>query len=202
MDDVLWLDATAQAELVANGKVSARELAEAAIARIEKLDGSLNAVIYRRFERALEEVEAGLPAGPFRGVPFLIKDLFADSAGDPAHQGNQALRDARWTAPHDSWLVARLRAAGFAFLGRTNTPEFGLTPVTEPKAYGPCRNPWDVSRSPGGSSGGRRGGSGGGHGGGRPRQRRRGFHPDTGQRVRPGRAQAVARADDARPGRR
>jgi amidase len=154
MDDMQWLDATAQAALVANGELTARELAEASIARIEKLDGSVNAVIHRRFERALEEIAAGLPAGPFRGVPFLIKDLYADSAGDPAHQGNRALRDVGWTAQRDSWLVARLRAAGFAFLGRTNTPEFGLVPVTEPHAYGPCRNPWDLTRSPGGSSGG------------------------------------------------
>ena len=154
MDDVLWLDATAQAELVAKGDVTARELVESAIARIEKLDGSLNSVIHRRFERALEEADAGLPAGPFTGVPFLIKDLFADSAGDPAHQGNRALRDAGWTAERDSWLIARLRAAGFAFVGRTNTPEFGLVPVTEPQAYGPSRNPWDQAHSCGGSSGG------------------------------------------------
>jgi amidase len=154
VDDLLWLDATAQAELVANGEVTARELAEASIGRIESLDSAVNAVIHRRFERALDEIDAGLPAGPFRGVPFLIKDLFADSAGDPAHQGNRALRDVGWTASQDSWLVARLRAAGFVFLGRTNTPEFGLVPVTEPHAYGPCRNPWDLSYSPGGSSGG------------------------------------------------
>jgi amidase len=154
VEDVLWLDATAQAELVAKGEVTARELAEAAIARIEKLDGAVNAVIHRRFERVLEEIDDGLPVGPYRGVPFLIKDLFADSAGDPAHQGNRTLRQAGWTAQRDSWLVARLRAAGFAFLGRTNTPEFGLVPVTEPHAYGPCRNPWSLSHSPGGSSGG------------------------------------------------
>jgi amidase len=154
MDDMRWLDATAQAELVASGELTARELAELSIARIEKLDGSVNAVIHRRFERVLEEIDAGLPEGPFRGVPLLIKDLFADSAGDPAHQGNRALRDVGWTAQRDSWLVARLRSAGFALLGRTNTPEFGLVPVTEPHAYGPCRNPWDLSRSPGGSSGG------------------------------------------------
>jgi amidase len=154
VDDVLWLDATAQAELVAKGEVTARQLAETCIAGIEELDRSINAVIHRRFERALEEIDSGLPGGPFCGVPFLIKDLFADSAGDPAHQGNRALRDLGWTAERDSWLVGRLRAAGFAFLGRTNTPEFGLVPVTEPHAYGPCRNPWDLSRSPGGSSGG------------------------------------------------
>jgi amidase len=154
MDDVLWLDATGQAELVASGAISPRELAEASIARIEGLDGELNAVIHRRFDKVLEEIDAGLPAGPFSGVPFLVKDLFADSAGDPAHNGNRVLRDIGWTARSDSWLVARFRAAGFAFLGRTNTPEFGLVPVTEPQAYGPTRNPHDTTRSPGGSSGG------------------------------------------------
>ena len=127
--------------------------------------------------RALAEVDAGLPAGPFRGVPFLIKDLYADSAGDPAHQGNRALRDVGWTADEDSWLVARLRTAGFAFLGRTNTPEFGLVPVTEPRAYGPCRNPWDRFPLPRRVEWRQRGGGGGGHGRGCARQRRRGFDP-------------------------
>ena len=154
MEDVLWLDATRQAELVATGQISPRELVLAAIARIEAVDGELNAVIHRRFDKALAEIDAGLPDGPFRGVPFLIKDLFCDSAGDPAHNGNLALRDAGWTAPEDSWLTARYRKAGFSLLGRTNTPEFGLVPVTEPHAYGPTRNPYDTSRSPGGSSGG------------------------------------------------
>ena len=154
MDDVLWLDATAQAELVATGQISPRELGEAAIGRIEAVDDRINAVIHRRFERALVDIDAGLPSGPFRGVPFLIKDLYADSAGDPAHHGNRALRDANWTATTDSWLVGRLRRAGFVFLGRTNTPEFGLIPVTESDAYGACRNPYDPTRSSGGSSGG------------------------------------------------
>ena len=154
MEDVLWLDATAQAELVASKQVSARELAEAAIARIEAVDGTVNAVIHRRFERALDEIDSGLPDGPFHGVPFLVKDLFADSAGDPAHDGNRALRDAVYVARSDSWLVGRLRSAGLTFLGRTNTPEFGLIPVTESDAHGACRNPWDPTRSPGGSSGG------------------------------------------------
>ncbi len=154
VDEVLWQDATAQAELIASGQITARELAEAAISRIEAVDGDINAVIHRRFEKALSEIDAGLPPGPFRGVPFLVKDLFADSAGDPAHDGNRALRDAGRTAREDSWLVGRLRRAGFAFLGRTNTPEFGLIPVTESDAYGACRNPYDRARSPGGSSGG------------------------------------------------
>lgn len=154
MDELLWLDATAQAELVRNGEVSARELAEAAIGRIEAVDGTINAVIHRRFEQALSEIDAGLADGPFTGVPFLVKDLSADTAGDPAHYGNRALRDADWRAPADSWLATRYRQAGFSFLGRTNTPELGLVPVTEPHAYGPSRNPWDTTRSPGGSSGG------------------------------------------------
>lgn len=154
MDELLWADATAQAAAVRSGQVSARELAEAAIARIEEVDGSLNAVIHRRFDKALDEIEAGLPDGPFHGVPFLVKDLSADSAGDPAHQGNRALKEIGWTATADSWLVARYRRAGFSFLGRTNTPEFGLVPVTEPHAYGPTRNPWNPDHSPGGSSGG------------------------------------------------
>ncbi len=150
----MWLDATGQAELVASGQVSPRELAEAAIARIEAVDGNINAVIHRRFDRALAEIDGGLPDGPFAGVPFLVKDLFADTAGDPAHNGNRALRDIAWTAKEDSWLNARFRRAGFAFLGRTNTPEFGLVPVTEPAAYGATRNPFDLTRSAGGSSGG------------------------------------------------
>ncbi|HLI42895.1 MAG TPA: amidase [Acidimicrobiales bacterium] len=154
MDDVMWLDATGQAALVRTGEVSARELAEAAIARIEQVDGELNAVIHRRFSEALDEIAAGLPSGPFTGVPFLVKDLFADTAGDPAHHGNRALKQAGWRAPADCWLTARYRRAGLVLLGRTNTPELGLVPVTEPEAYGPCRNPWDTSRSPGGSSGG------------------------------------------------
>ncbi|MHB8457271.1 MAG: amidase, partial [Acidimicrobiales bacterium] len=152
--DLLWADATAQAELVRTGQVSARELAEAAIARIERADEELNAVIHRRFDKALSEIDGGLPDGPFKGVPFLVKDLFADMAGDPAHHGNRALRDAGWRPAADSWLVAKYRRAGFAILGRTSTPELGLLPVTEPHAYGPTRNPWDTTRSPGGSSGG------------------------------------------------
>ncbi len=154
MDEVTWLDATAQADLVRRGSVSPRELAEAAIARIEKLDPEINAVIHQRFDQALDEVEGGLPDGPLQGVPFLVKDLFADTAGDPAHHGNRALKQAGFRARADSWLTARYRQAGLCLLGRTSTPELGLVPVTEPEAYGPARNPWDLARSPGGSSGG------------------------------------------------
>lgn len=154
MTDPLWLDATGQAELVASGELGATELAKAAIARIEEVDSSVNAVIHRRFERCLGEIDAGLPDGPFKGVPFLVKDLYADTEGDPAHHGNSALKDAGHRATADSWLTARYKRAGFALLGRTNTPELGLVPVTEPRAYGPTRNPYDTERSAGGSSGG------------------------------------------------
>jgi amidase len=150
-DELRWLDATAQAELVRRGEVKAAEVVEAAIERIEAVDGTLNAVIHRTFDAA----RAAAPAnGPFAGVPFLVKDLYAASAGDPLHNGNVALRDAGYVAPADSELVARWRRAGFVLVGRTNTPEFGLLPTTEPAAHGATRNPWDPSRSPGGSSGG------------------------------------------------
>ena len=154
MTDTRWLDATAQAELVRRGEVSPLELVDDAIARIEKLDPEINAVIHRRFDRAREEAKGSLPDGPFRGVPIVIKDLFADSAGDPQHDGMQALKDAGWTATSDSWLVERFRRAGFVLVGRTNTPELGLVPTTEPVAHGATHNPWDLTRTPGGSSGG------------------------------------------------
>ncbi len=149
------LDATDQAELVRKREASPRELVDAAIARIEKVNPRLNAVITRRFEKARAEADSrALPDGPFRGVPFLLKDLVCHSAGDPYHAGMQLLRELRWTEPADTHLAARFRAAGFVFLGKTNTPELGPVPTTEPLAYGPTRNPWDTARSPGGSSGG------------------------------------------------
>lgn len=153
-DDLSFLDATAQAELVRRGDASPLELVDAAIARVEKLDPELNAVIHPRFERAREEAAGELPDGPFRGVPFLVKDLMCHQAGEPWHEGMAFLRDLGWTATTDTWLAERFRAAGLVTVGRTNTPELGILPTTEPAAYGPTRNPWDTSRSPGGSSGG------------------------------------------------
>src|SRR5581483_389846 len=139
-DDLAWMDATAQAELVRTGEVSPGELVDAAIARIEKVDPQLNAVIHQRFDAARREAEGALPDGPFRGVPFLVKDLYAGSAGDPLHNGTRVLKEAGYVAPTDSWLVARYRAAGFVIVGRTNTPEFGLVPTTEPVSYGATHN--------------------------------------------------------------
>lgn len=153
--ETAFLDATAQAELVRRGEVTPLELVDAAIARIEELDLQLSAVIMPLFEKARRQaVSSDLPEGPFRGVPFLLKDLLCKSAGDPYHGGMLLLREIDWTAGHDSYLATKFRAAGFVVVGRTNVPELGLIPSTEPAAYGPTHNPWDTSRSPGGSSGG------------------------------------------------
>ncbi|KAB8196478.1 amidase [Nonomuraea phyllanthi] len=152
MDDVLGLDAVGQARAVRDGQISARELAEAAIARIEAHDGELNAVIHRRFERALAEIDAIPEDAPFRGVPILLKDLGWRQADEPYAAGSN-VRDG--VEPGlDGYGVVRLRQAGFVMLGRTNTPEFGSTITTEPVAFGPTRNPYDPAYSAGGSSGG------------------------------------------------
>ncbi len=154
-DDFALLDATAQADLVRRKEVEPLELVEAAIARIERLDGALGAVIARRFERAREEARSPeLPRGPFRGVPFLLKDLGAHLAGDPAHSGMRALQRCGWREPGETFFAGRLRGAGLLCLGRTNTPELGLLPTTEPAAHPATRNPWSLAHSPGGSSGG------------------------------------------------
>src|SRR5437773_7555006 len=154
-DELALLDATAQAELVRQRKASPRELVDAAIARIERVNPKLTAVVIQRFEKARAEAAApDLPDGPFRGVPFLLKDLICHSAGDPYHAGMRLLRELGWVERHDTHLAARFRAAGFVFLGRTNVPELGPAPTTEPLAYGPTRNPWDTGHSTGGSSGG------------------------------------------------
>jgi amidase len=153
--DMTYLDATAQAALVREGLVTPLDLVDAAIDRIEKINPRLNAVIHPLFEKARAQARSpDLPDGPFRGVPFLLKDLGAASAGDPYHAGMQLLKDMGVVAPLDTYLVEKLRAAGFIVLGRTNTPEAGLTATTEPVAYGPSRNPWNPERSTGGSSGG------------------------------------------------
>jgi amidase len=153
-EDLALLDATAQAELVRAGEASPVELVEAAIERIERLDPELNAVIHTRFEEARAEAARSLPDGPLRGVPFLIKDLSQGFAGEPMHMGMRLLEELDFRCPLDTTLALRFRAAGLVSLGRTNTPELGILPTTEPKAYGPTRNPWDTSRSSGGSSGG------------------------------------------------
>ncbi|HMA26668.1 MAG TPA: amidase, partial [Solirubrobacterales bacterium] len=153
-DELAGLDATAQAELVRSGEASPVDLVEAAIGRIEAFDDEINAVITPLFEQAHRAAAGELPDGPFRGVPTLLKDLQAHSAGDPFHEGMKHLRELAWREEEDTWLVGRLRAAGFVICGKTNTAELGILATTEPEAYGPTRNPWDAGRSPGGSSGG------------------------------------------------
>ena len=154
-DDTRWLDATAQAELVASGKVTPLEMVNAAIERVERYDGALNALTYRWFEAARELASSNtLPDGPFRGVPYLLKDLYAAEAGKPLSNGSKAYKAADYVSSEDTTLVSRYKAAGLISIGRSNSPEFGSVPVTEPEAWGPTRNPWDLSRTPGGSSGG------------------------------------------------
>jgi amidase len=153
-DPLDHLDATALAELVRQGEVTPIELVDAAIGRIETLDPHLNAVIHRQFERARDDAARVPRDGPFSGVPFLFKDLGCEEAGEPHHLGMRALRDAGWRAGADSELAHAFRAVGLIALGRTNVPELALMGTTEPDAYGPTHNPWDLGRSPGGSSGG------------------------------------------------
>ncbi len=147
-------DATGQAQLVAAGQASPAELIGAAIERIERLDPELNAVIHPRFERALEEAKGLLPDGPFRGVPLVVKDLWPSMAGEPHYMGSQLLKDVDRRPNFDSNIVQRYRDGGFIVVGRTNTPEQGASATTEPRSYGPTRNPWNTDFSPGGSSGG------------------------------------------------
>jgi amidase len=146
------LDALDLAALVRCGEVHPRELVEAAIERIERRDPAINAVVHRRFEQARAEAAAELPDGPLRGVPFLLKDLLGEIAGEPLSMGSRFLRDFR--PAYDSEIVRRYRAAGLVILGRTNTPELGLLGTTEPLLHGPCHNPWNLDHSSGGSSGG------------------------------------------------
>ncbi len=145
-------DALGLAALVRDGHVHPSELLEACLERAERLGPSLNAIVRRFDERARRAAAGPLPAGPFRGVPFLVKDLLADIQGLPTSRGSRFFADD--VADRDSELVRRWRAAGVVFAGKTNTPEFGLHPTTEPAHFGPARNPWDTERITGGSSGG------------------------------------------------
>lgn len=155
MHKLATLDAIAQADLLRRREVTPLELIDAAISRIEKVNPKLNAVIHPLFEKARSRaVSKELPTGVFGGVPFLLKDLDTHSAGDPFHCGMKHLRDLGWTEKNDSFLVEKFRAAGLICLGKTNTPELGLNATTEPQAYGPTRNPWNLDHSTGGSSGG------------------------------------------------
>jgi len=154
-DPLAVFDATAQADLVRRREVTPRELVDAAIDRLERLNPQLNAVILPALEEArAQAVAPSLPRGPFHGVPFLMKDLGGPESGRPYCAGMRFLKEAGWIEREDSHLTASFRAAGLVSLGRTNTPELGLLPTTEPEAFGPTRNPWNPAHSAGGSSGG------------------------------------------------
>jgi amidase len=148
-------DALGLAALIAKGEVSPSEVVDAAITAIEELDPKLNAVIHESFERARKEASGPLPDGPFRGVPFLLKDLAGGHrTGDPIHWGTRFLRDADYRATTTSYLVEKFERAGLVIVGRTNVPELGAWATSESEAYGPCRSPWNPDHTSGGSSGG------------------------------------------------
>ncbi len=145
-------DGLALAALVAKGEVTPLELVEAAIERIERHNPTLNAVVYKAYDEARAVAQGPLPDGPFRGVPFLLKDLSPGVAGWPHTHGSRFARDLVDT--EDSGLTRRYREAGTILLGKTNTPEFGITGTTEGAHLGKCRNPWNPDHIAGGSSGG------------------------------------------------
>ncbi len=145
-------DATALAALVRDGEVSPLELVDEAIRRAESVNGALNAIIIEMFEQARERARGSLPDGPFRGVPFLMKDFAAEIAGVPFYEGSRFLEG--YLPREDAALYRRFCAAGLVTIGKTNLPELAIGATTEPQFFGPTHNPWDTTRTPGGSSGG------------------------------------------------
>ena len=149
------LDLTALAEGLREGTFSPRELMEAAIERVERLDPELNSVIHRDFEWALEQADRPLDrSAPLSGVPFLMKDIGGEQAGRPLGAGMALLSRHDYRPEVDSYFTQKIQASGLIPFGRTNTPELALLPTTEPLAHGPTRNPWNPDYSAGGSSGG------------------------------------------------
>src|SRR3954454_14493409 len=153
-ESLLWKPALEQARMVCDGDCSSRELVDATLDAIERVDGELNAFVHVAADEARAEadrVEAG-DQRPLAGVPIGVKDLLAPVAGMPMTWGMAAMKG--WVPEEDGNVVRRLKRAGAIVVGKTNTPELGILPVTEPQANGPTRNPWDTGRTPGGSSGG------------------------------------------------
>src|SRR3990170_3071827 len=145
-------DGLGLAELVRRRALKAEELLEAAIARVEARNPAVNAVVTRLYDQARAAIAAGLPEGPFTGVPYLLKDLGVLYAGAVTSWGSTFFAD--YVADHDSEITVRLKRAGLVIFGKTNTPEFGLSTSTEPRLFGPTKNPWNAGYSAGGSSGG------------------------------------------------
>jgi amidase len=159
-DELIGYDGIALGRLIRKGEITPLELMEITIERIERVNLRLNAVIHKIYDRARMEAErwsAGIRAGKageavFAGVPFLLKDLIAEYEGTTIQEGSRAVRG--YVSRQDTELVRRLRAGGLVIVGKTNTPEFGCLPTTEPLLHGPTHNPWNPDLSPGGSSGG------------------------------------------------
>ena len=148
------LDATAQAELVRRGEVTARELVDSAVEAIERLNPEIRAVIHPAFMIARDAAQLAGDSGPLAGVPILMKDFGGEEAGRPNHMGMRLAKQLGHVEPVDSFLTSKLKQAGCISLGRTNTPELAILPITESDAYGTTGNPWSPTHSPGGSSGG------------------------------------------------
>ncbi|MCA8903632.1 MAG: amidase, partial [Hyphomonas sp.] len=152
MKDYTEYDALGLAELVSTRQVSARELLAEALGRAEKAQAELNCFSALYPEMAEKQLDAGTGDGPFAGVPFVTKDLAVEVTGAPLTNGSVAWKG--YVASRDSVLTGRYRKAGLVFFGQTTSPEYGLTTTTESTLYGQTRNPWDVTRTSGGSSGG------------------------------------------------
>ncbi|MDR3514190.1 MAG: amidase [Azospirillaceae bacterium] len=151
-DDYLTFDGIGLAQAIAAGEVSPEEALDAALARLDAVDPTINAVVLRAEAFARARLRDGVGTGPFAGVPFLVKDLSLPIAGLTQTSGSAFFKG--YVPNFDSTLAERQQAAGLVVIGRTASTELGLGPVTETRVYGPCRNPWDPSRQTGGSSGG------------------------------------------------
>ena len=151
-DELGFMDATGQAEMVRNKEVTPGELVDGAIERIERLNPALNAVITPMYDEARESASRAVPEGPFSGVPFLVKDFLAEYAGVRFTESSNFIGD--FVPDEDTELVKRWKRAGLIAVGKTNLPEMAIGATTEPVRFGPTRNPWDTTRTPGGSSGG------------------------------------------------
>jgi amidase len=152
LSDYTSHDGLGLAELVARKQVKPEELVAAALEAIAKVNPKLNAVLQTLPEQAAAEIRGGLPLGPFTGVPFLIKEIMLHAKNVPCNMGSKLVQGFR--SPEDTELMARFRRAGLVLVGTTQTPEFAYGPTTEPQLFGPAHNPWDLTRSTGGSSGG------------------------------------------------
>lgn len=154
-EDYAAFDATGLAEQIAKGEFTATEALQAAIARAEAVNPQINAIVHSMSEQAAElaaSQDSLKSDAALHGVPFLVKDLLADVEGVPTSSGSRFFKN--YVPDHDSNLVARYKAAGLNIFGKTNTPEFGITPITDPELWGSTKNPWNLAHTPGGSSGG------------------------------------------------